>query len=90
MLAKQLLKEINLACMFGYAVNKEGKVQIANRIFETRLYNYFLSEEELSNAIGKMAQRDKGYMLSFNFNKKKHTGVRTITLGNKAIVEAVV
>ncbi|MDE6607215.1 MAG: ATP-binding protein [Lachnospiraceae bacterium] len=193
-------KEINLACMFGYAVNKEGKVQIANRIFETRLYNYFLSEEELSSAIGKMAQRDKGYfihegrldmdmvmrkfveyfteiyggndekfveshgrklfllylkpiingvgnyyieaqtrdarrtdvivdyrgerfvvelkiwhgneynergeeqladylnyfhadkgyMLSFNFNKKKHIGVRTIMFGNKAIVEAVV
>lgn len=52
-------KEINLACMFGYAVNKKGKVQIANRIFETRLYNYFYSEEELSNAIIRMAKRDK-------------------------------
>lgn len=52
-------KEINLACMFGYAVNRKGKVQIANRIFETRLYNYFYSEEELSNAIIPMAKRDK-------------------------------
>ncbi len=56
-------KEINLACMFGYAVNKDGKVRIANRIFETRLYNYFLSEEELSSVMGNMAQRDKNYFI---------------------------
>lgn len=48
-------KEISLACMFGYAVNMNGKVRIANRIFETRLYNYFLSEEELTSVMGKMA-----------------------------------
>ena len=56
-------KEISFACMFGYAVNVEGKVRIANRIFETRLYNYFLSEEELSSTMGKMAQRDKSYFV---------------------------
>lgn len=56
-------KEISLACMFGYAVNVEGKVRIANRIFETRLYNYFLSEEELSSTMGRMAQRDKSYFI---------------------------
>ena len=56
-------KEINLACMFGYAVGRKGKVRIANRIFETRLYNYFLSEEELSSVIGNMAQRDKSYFV---------------------------
>ncbi len=56
-------KEISLACMFGYAINGEGKVQIANRIFEMRLYNYFLSEEELSSTMGKMAQRDKSYFV---------------------------
>lgn len=56
-------KEISLACMFGYAMNVEGKVRIANRIFETRLYNYFLSEEELSSTMGKMAQRDKSYFI---------------------------
>jgi len=52
-------KEISLACMFGYAANRNGKLQIANRIFETHLYNYFYSEEELSNAIVRMAKRDK-------------------------------
>jgi hypothetical protein len=33
---------------------------------------------------------DKGYMLSFNFNKNKVTGVKTIKVGDKEIVEAVV
>lgn len=33
---------------------------------------------------------DKGYMLSFNFNKNKKIGVNEIKLGNKTIVEAVV
>lgn len=32
----------------------------------------------------------KGYMLSFNFNKKKEVGVKEIVLGNKLLVEAVV
>ena len=33
---------------------------------------------------------DKGYMVSFNFNRKKEVGVKTITLGDKMIVEAMV
>ena len=32
----------------------------------------------------------KGYMLSFNFNKKKKIGVQEIILGDKVLVEAVV
>ena len=32
----------------------------------------------------------KGYMVSFNFNKKKEPGVREIVLGDKILVEAVV
>lgn len=35
-------------------------------------------------------RKDKGYMLSFNFNKNKEVGVRKIKAGNKVIVEAVV
>ncbi len=191
---------IELACMFGYVVDDNGSVQVANRIFETRLYNYFLSEEELSSAMSRAAKREgslfvrngmldmkkvlekfveyftdiysendekfietygrkffllylkpiingkgnyyieaqtrdarstdvivdyageqfiiemkiwhgneyhergeqqlaeyldyyhqeKRYMLSFNFNKKKETGVRTVAVGDKIIVEAVV
>ena len=33
---------------------------------------------------------NKGYMLSFNFNKKKQIGVREIAAGDKVLVEAVV
>ncbi len=35
-------------------------------------------------------QKDKGYMLSFNFNKNKIVGVKEITVDDKIIVEAVV
>ncbi len=34
--------------------------------------------------------KDKGYLLSFNFNKKKEIGVKEIQVGGKTIVEAVV
>ena len=33
---------------------------------------------------------DKGYMLSFNFNKNKQVGVREIIIGDKVLVEAMV
>lgn len=32
----------------------------------------------------------KGYMLSFNFNKKKQVGVHEITIGDKTLIEAIV
>lgn len=35
--------------MFGFAKAKNGTLQIANRIFETRLYNYFLTLPEMQN-----------------------------------------
>ncbi len=34
--------------------------------------------------------KDRGYLLSFNFNQKKEVGVREIRVGDKVIVEAVV
>lgn len=34
--------------------------------------------------------KDKGYMLSFNFNKKKEIGVKEIRVCGRVIVEAVV
>lgn len=191
---------IELGRMFGYIVDDGVNVRVANRIFETRLYNLFLSEEELASVMSRMAKQDRsrfvsdgrlnmvlvlqkfvahfsdiygendtkfvedhgrkffllylrpiingvgnyyieaqtrdagrtdiivdyageqfvvemkiwrgneynergeeqlagyldyfhqnrGYMLSFNFNKKKEIGVKTITVGEKEIVEAVV
>ena len=32
----------------------------------------------------------KGYMLSYNFNKNKEVGVKTISVGDKTLIEAVV
>lgn len=55
---------IELACMFGYVVAEDIIVRVANRIFETCLYNLFLSEEELSNALSKLAKQDKNQFLS--------------------------
>ena len=46
---------------------------------EKQLYNYL-----------EYFHLKKGYMLSFNFNKKKEIGVKEIVLGDKLIVEAVV
>ena len=34
--------------------------------------------------------KTKGYMISFNFNKKKQIGVREIVIGEKVLVEAVI
>lgn len=34
--------------------------------------------------------KEKGYMLSFNFNKKKAVGIKEIRIGDRVIVEAVV
>ena len=37
---------------YGFIKDGNGKIVVANRIFETRLYNYFLTEEEMGdNAI---------------------------------------
>lgn len=35
-------------------------------------------------------QQNKGYMISFNFNKKKEVGVHEIVVGDKILIEAVV
>lgn len=40
------LREIDVAVMFGFAKREGASVVIANRIFETRLYNRILASEE--------------------------------------------
>ena len=37
---------MNIGKMFGFLTEKDGMATVANRIFETHLYNYFLSEEK--------------------------------------------
>lgn len=40
---------IDIAVLFGFVMNKGGTIRIANRIFETRLYNFYLSTSETYN-----------------------------------------
>lgn len=51
---------IGMASMFGFIKNKDGDVAIANRIFETVLYNLYLSAEEIQkNDIYSASVREK-------------------------------
>ncbi len=38
---------IQLACMFGFVKSEDGNIVLSNRVFDTFLYNYFLSMDEL-------------------------------------------
>ena len=50
----------DMASMFGFIKNQNGNVAVSNRIFETRLYNYYLSEDEMqSTDIYKASLNDK-------------------------------
>ena len=44
-------KEIVQMQMYGLIRKEQNAVRIANRIFETRLYNFFLSDEELKSNV---------------------------------------
>lgn len=44
----------------------------------------------LSEAAPRLMVQDTGYMLSFNFNQKKETGVKQVSIGDKLLYEGVV
>lgn len=50
---------IEIAEMFGFIKNDAGNIVISNRIFETVLYNLFLSEEALTSDIYTAALQEK-------------------------------
>lgn len=55
---------IDTAAMFGFIKNLNDTVAIANRIFELRLYNYYLSEDEIQgNDIGRASLREKNQFI---------------------------
>lgn len=64
---------IDNAAMLGFIKNKQGLVAIANRLFETRLYNYFLSTSELqSKDIYAASLRDKSqFIVDGHLNMKR-------------------
>ncbi len=41
---------MDIAILFGFVKNEDGTLAIANRIFETRLYNYFLTSGEAQSS----------------------------------------
>jgi hypothetical protein len=48
---------IDIATMFGFIKNQDGNVTITNRIFETRLYNYFLITDNFSDRESEIYKR---------------------------------
>ena len=56
-------KFLNLAAMFNYIREENGKVKIFNRIIETRLYNKFMSDEEITNVLYKQGDTDRSQFI---------------------------
>ncbi len=55
---------IDIGRMFGFLKEQDNQVVIANRIFETRLYNFFMSEETLDDQSYKAASGMKSQFIS--------------------------
>ena len=68
-----LNQAIEVAEMFGFLKNVEGKAVISNRIFETVLYNLFLSEEYVSSRM-----YDAGLLDKNQFVVNGHLNVRRV------------
>ena len=58
------------------------------KIWRGNAYNE-RGEKQLSDYL-EYFHLSKGYMLSFNFNKKKETCIKEIHIGSKILIEAVV
>jgi hypothetical protein len=58
-----LNKSIEIAEMFGFVKNEHNKVAISNRIFETLLYNLFLSEEVIGSQMYDSALQSKNQFI---------------------------
>lgn len=49
-------RALNIGLMFGFIKDNNGLIAVSNRIFETHLYNYFISEE-----LSKRTDRNQGF-----------------------------
>lgn len=77
-LYNSLNPSIEAAEMFGFIKNSNGQVLVANRIFETVLYNLFLAEEAVNSNIAKAGFLDKNQFISHGH------------LNGKTLIEATV
>ncbi len=53
--------------MFGFVKNDNGAMAIANRIFETCFYDYFLSEKEVKNLLFTAGNIDRNQFIRNGF-----------------------
>ena len=58
-----LNRYIETAEMFGFIKNENGNAVISNRIFETVLYNLFISEEYMDSKIYDAGLREKNQFI---------------------------
>lgn len=83
---------MNIGKMFGFPKEEHGETVIANRIFETQLYNLFLSEE-VSEGLGyQVAALDKNQFIkdgmlenSSSWNSKSGAWKSTIKKENNSL-----
>ena len=55
---------MDIGLMFGFIKDTNGTIMVANRIFETRLYNYFLSsEKEQASDLNRIALENKSHFV---------------------------
>ena len=56
-------EEQRLLRMYGFIVNKHNTVAISNRIFEMRLYNYFIGESRKNDDLKQLAAANKSIFI---------------------------
>ena len=57
------VKPVNIGLMFGFLKEKDGQIAIANRIFEMRMLNMFITEEALQSEEYRRGQNDRNQFL---------------------------
>lgn len=64
---------LDMATMLGFVKNQNGTVAVANRVFETRLYNFYLSAADMQDMdIYKASQMDKNQFIIDGHLNMKH------------------
>lgn len=56
-------RSVSIGRMFGFIENRNGSVAVANRIFESQLYDYFLAEETRENDLQRERQPEKNQFI---------------------------
>ena len=58
---------VSVGSMFGFLKEKDGLVSVSNRIFETSLYNYYISEQITKDARSREILKDKNQFIKNGF-----------------------